>query len=130
MSELRVSTGADGPFTVLALHGDLDDTTAGSAEAHVLKAVVGGPAHLVLDLSGVGFLTSAGINLVAKTHFAVRTSRGSLRLVVPEGGGPERVLRFTGITEAVDTYPTLEQALLPPVPEWRGLPEAEPESWE
>jgi len=117
MGGLEVSTSRHERFVVLSLEGDLDDSTVQEAEARILAIVAAGPApmHIVMDLTKIGFLTSTGVNLLATANFTVRSSRGSVRLVVAEGSPPRRVLEFTGVIRAIATYDSLEQALQPSV---------------
>ncbi|WP_460368981.1 STAS domain-containing protein [Actinocorallia lasiicapitis] len=109
-------------FLILGLTGELQDSTVEAAEAEILTAVILGPApvHAIIDLSGVTVLDSGGVELLAKTRFAVRSSFGSLRLVAPPGGGPRRVLDLSGLT-----FPILDALAhaLEPVPEAAGREE-------
>jgi anti-anti-sigma factor len=64
----------------------------------------------VLNLTGVTFLDSSGVNVLAKTNWAVRSLQGTLKLVAPEGGRPHRILALTGIRQFLPVYETLELA--------------------
>lgn len=113
MATLAVASWRQEPFTVLDLSGELQHTTLEDAEAQILSTILLGPSpmHLVLNMTAVTFLDSGGVNLLAKTRFAVRSSRGSLRLVVPPGRARE-VLRITGLDQALRIVDDLDHALI------------------
>jgi anti-anti-sigma factor len=53
------------PVTVFHINGDLDSTTYQQAQAHIDQAVQAGAHDIVLDLSKVGYLSSAGIRVLS-----------------------------------------------------------------
>ncbi|GAA4551968.1 SpoIIE family protein phosphatase [Pseudonocardia xishanensis] len=79
----------------LALTGDLD--LAARAEVAAALAEVRGAA-VVVDLTGVGYLASAGIALLAEAAAQSRVS-----LVVAAGSAAARAVEVTGLTAAVAT---------------------------
>ncbi|GAA3220427.1 hypothetical protein GCM10010468_44990 [Actinocorallia longicatena] len=101
------------PFTVVSLSGELALTTVGIAEPRLISTIVGHapPIHLILNMSRVAFMDSAGISLLAKTHFAVRSTRGTLRLVIPDEALPRRMLSVTGVDQSIKVTDTLARAL-------------------
>jgi anti-anti-sigma factor len=107
---LTLSTHRLDTFTIIGLSGELQHETAAAAETYILNTLTDGGKHLVLNLTGVTFLDSSGVNVLAKTNWAVRSLRGTLKLVAPEGGRPHRVLTLTGIMQFLPVYETLELA--------------------
>ncbi|GAA1318904.1 SpoIIE family protein phosphatase [Pseudonocardia xinjiangensis] len=78
---------------VLAVHGDLD--LAGRdivGPALLTSAGIGGP--LVVDLTGVGYLSSAGVALLAEAHAAAGPG---LSILLTPGSAAARVLLLTGL---------------------------------
>ncbi len=68
--------------------------------------------RIVVDLSGVTFMASSGINVFVAAHRCVRGAQGWLRIA----GAQEsvvHVLQIVGLDEVIDCYPTIEQALNP-----------------
>ena len=78
--------GADGP--AIAVSGALDITTADGLEQALLAAEADAPPVLELDLRGVGFFDSTGLQMVLDAH--VRAQRAGRRLVVLAGDGEAR----------------------------------------
>jgi anti-anti-sigma factor len=70
------------PVTVLALDGELDATTYERLIDTVRQAYEGGTRNLVLDLSGLDFVSSSGLVAV---HSAMRIMRGETPPDVEEG---------------------------------------------
>ncbi len=104
---------------MLEVSGALDTITAPSLATHLDVALTGGPAVLVVDLSGVDFLSSAGINLLVETHNLTARTTTMLR-VAADGPATSRPLRSIGIDQIVDLYPNATEAL-------RGRPECLPD---
>jgi anti-sigma B factor antagonist len=89
-------------LVVATLQGEVDSS---NAEA-VRDALVDLCAHtLVLDLSDVRYLDSAGMTVLDTVR---RTT--DLRLVVPPGTTIARSLDITGMTDLINTYPSVAAA--------------------
>jgi anti-sigma B factor antagonist len=89
--------------------GDVDSATAAPLRAAIAEQVDAGARHVVLDLSGVDFMGSAGLALLIAEREAAIGREGELRLAgVPRTAG--RALSLTGLTELFDTYPDAEAA--------------------
>ncbi|WP_433285408.1 SpoIIE family protein phosphatase [Pseudonocardia sp. CA-142604] len=88
--------GPDGE-RVLAVLGDMDLAGRGTVgEALFEAAGLTGP--LVLDLTGVGYLSSAGVAVLAE---ASAIAGDGLSIVVASGSAPARVLELTGLADAL-----------------------------
>lgn len=95
--------------TVVRPVGDVDTATAGPLRAAIGEQVAAGAVHVVLDLSAVDFMGSAGLALLIAEREAAIARDGQLRLAgVPRTAG--RALSLTGLTELFDTYPDAETA--------------------
>ncbi|UXA09023.1 STAS domain-containing protein [Mycobacterium sp. SMC-2] len=107
---------ADGAV-VLQVSGAVDIITAPSLATHIDIALAGTPAVLVIDLTEVDFLSSAGITVLVEVHRLTENSPTSLR-VAADGSGTGRSLRIVGLDEFIDLYPTVDEALAgaPPGP--------------
>ena len=67
MSELKIDISkidADTPVTVLHLSGHLHGDTEGQLMEHARQSHENGVKHLLLDLSGIEVLTSAGLRAI------------------------------------------------------------------
>jgi anti-anti-sigma factor len=76
--EIESAGRGDGPRIVV--RGPLDITTGDALERALLEAERGAPAVLELDLRGVGFFDSTGLQIVLDAH--VRAGEEGRRLVV------------------------------------------------
>ncbi|WP_228980889.1 STAS domain-containing protein [Streptomyces sp. DH12] len=89
----------DGGATALALAGELDLETATRIEPELVRATSRGGGHLVLDLAGLTFCDTAGVDLFMRLRRRCATDGGRLSLTrVPHR--PGRVLRVLGMDRA------------------------------
>jgi anti-sigma B factor antagonist len=80
--------GADGP--TVRLSGELDISTAEGLEGVLDElAAAGGPARILVDLSGLRFMDSTGLRLLVTADLRLRAEGRELRLV----RGPDAVHR-------------------------------------
>jgi anti-anti-sigma factor len=101
-----------GERVVLArVSGEIDIATAGDVQdAIVREARVAEESGLVVDLSGVTFLDSAGIRLLFDLH-RFMTERGTpMAVVVPEGARIASVLSIVEMGSVVWMSPTVVDA--------------------
>ena len=87
LSEIRRSVRNQ--WVVLAMTGELDLGSSPVLRQAVVAEVADGHHHLVIDLSGVDFIDSAGLGSVVGALRRVRSHDGHLLLVCSE----QRVLR-------------------------------------
>lgn len=102
------STG-DG-VAVVIVRGEIDHTTGDALRQALVTAEVVGTPRTVVDLSGVTFMDSSGVNILVAAHQAARRARGWLRLAAPQQP-VERLLRLVGIDEVIPCHATLDEAL-------------------
>jgi anti-sigma B factor antagonist len=94
---------------VLAVHGEVDVATVGAMESAITEALSGGPAALVIDLTDVGFLASAGLQVLVATR--ERLGDGAQFAVVAEGPATSRPIQLTGLDQILSLHSTLAEAL-------------------
>lgn len=105
----RVEQTWSGCTAVLSVSGSIDMLTAHALFGAVEAALGEQPVGLIVDLTDVEFLASAGLSvLVAAGDAAGDAVRFA---VVAHGAVTERPLRLTGLTEIIDVQPTLAEAL-------------------
>lgn len=101
-----------GDAIVLAVKGEVDLVTAPQVEQAVDRAIQHQPSVLVVDLSHVDFLASAGMTvLVTGQHKAAEKIRFR---VVATGQNTFRPMELTGLTEQLAVFATREEALNAP----------------
>ncbi len=68
MLNFDVQTRTEGTSTLVTVGGDLDLQVAARVADEIAQAEAGQPDLLVLDLSGLSFMDSAGMGVVAAAH--------------------------------------------------------------
>lgn len=76
--------------------GEIDLYTAPTLQAELMAALGASPASLIVDMSGVEFCDSTGINVLLAAHRHARERGGELQLARP-GTATRRVLQVTGL---------------------------------
>ncbi|MFF1411500.1 STAS domain-containing protein [Streptomyces sp. NPDC058289] len=77
--DLKAAVRNDGDVRV-TLAGELDVHTAGQVEPRLTDLAASGHRSLVLDLSGISFCDSSGIDLFMRVHHRCRLAGTRLRL--------------------------------------------------
>ncbi len=99
-----------GSAAVIAVEGRVDTVTAPDLEERILEWVDQGESHLVLDLSDVEYVSSAGLRallVIAKTAKSCGGGLACCRLQ----DMVKRVFEVSGFTAVIPVYATLEEAL-------------------
>jgi anti-sigma B factor antagonist len=96
---------------VLRVAGEVDLVSAPtfSAELAALRELAA-PGRLVLDLTGVAFMASAGLSVLIDEDQHCRDAGVDLR-VVSGNRTIARTLRMTGLTETLNVFDTLAEAV-------------------
>ena len=97
-----------GRVAIIAASGALDMLTAPRLRDAVQAALQKKPTGLVIDLLGLEFLGSAGMEVLLETRS--QTSEIPFA-VVADGPATSRSLKITGITDIVDVFSTMDAAL-------------------
>lgn len=105
----------DGPagnveVVVVRIEEEVDLSNAERLGAQVAKAVPNSAAGLVVDLSGVAYIDSAGISLLFKLSERLQRRRQHLAVVVPEESPVRRVLVVSAFDRVVDLASSVEDA--------------------
>jgi anti-anti-sigma factor len=96
-------------IAVLAVAGEIDLATAPALEQAITSALANDPTALVIELSAVTFMASAGMQILATTQQKV--SKSAQFAVVADGPATSRPIQLTGLDEILGLYPTLDEAL-------------------
>ncbi|NKE62503.1 STAS domain-containing protein [Lentzea sp. PSKA42] len=112
MRPLEVQREAEGLAVVVRAAGELDQYTVPVLRTEIDAAFAAAtpPSPVVVDLTGIDFFGSAGINELVIQHERATGGPVPLRIVAPQ----EKVLRpiaLTGLDDVLDIYPELELAL-------------------
>lgn len=89
---------------VVRLTGDLDVFLKGKLQQELQAGSEGGT--LIIDLSAVSFIDSAGLTVLIDAHKRAARTGGEVRLVVLETQQVYRILQITGLTRMFKIYAT------------------------
>jgi anti-sigma B factor antagonist len=90
LGELSVSR--DGGTIVVAVSGEVDESNADEIARALDDLARSDGQGLVIDLSGLDFIGSAGIRALLSVNRTVPASAGLIRIVAPEGSLTRRIL--------------------------------------
>ncbi|CAN3130431.1 Anti-sigma factor antagonist [Mycobacterium sp. smrl_JER01] len=94
---------------VVAALGAVDMLTAPALQDVITAALDRKPSGLIVDLTEVDFLGSAGMQVLMTTR---KQLDGSVQFaVVADGPATSRPLKITGVADYIDLFSTLEVAL-------------------
>ena len=88
----------------IALVGDLDDTGGQRARQLLARAVASGRVNLLIDLDGVGALSSVGLAALIATLRLARDKGGNVR-VAASAPHIRRVMDLTGLSRVFRLTP-------------------------
>jgi anti-anti-sigma factor len=100
-----------GDVLIARLTGEIDMSNAENIGAAVLETTGNDVLGVVLDLSGVQYLDSAGIYVVFGMRSRLRARGQLLRLAVPEGSPVDDALRLAGVQRHVDVLESVEDGV-------------------
>jgi anti-sigma B factor antagonist len=94
---------------VVAVRGDLDWLSVPSLDSELARAWRLGDGVVILDLSGVEFVDSSGVNSLVTAHR--RAESEGRRLGIIEGGKIRTLLRRYGLDQLLMVGATLDELL-------------------
>ena len=94
---------------VLSVSGVVDMLTAPQLEEAIGASLSKSPAALIVDLTDVEFLASAGMGVLVGAHDQL--PEGIKFAVVADGPVTSRPLKLVGIADIVDLFQTRDEAL-------------------
>lgn len=96
--------------TIACVKGEVDLSSAGRL-ATELGNSASDRATLIVDLSGVGYLDSAGLAVLDSAARDMAELKGTLRLVVAPESVVFRALEISGLSETIATFSNLDDAI-------------------
>ncbi len=108
-SHVTVDVRRHDGVVILQVTGEIDLLTAPRVEEAMTPLLRERPPVLVVDLSGVTFLASAGLKLLVAAQQASR--EGTRIRVVASDQHTFRPIEMTGLTETIAVYATVAEAL-------------------
>ena len=108
---IRMREERRGGTVAVILDGEIDTSTVGDVAVKLRQVAENRLHRIVIDLSAVTYLDSAGINLLYAVSGEVQARQQQLNLVVSPGSPIERMLQIVGADRTFPVYPTLDEAL-------------------
>lgn len=105
----HVEVSASNGVTVVAVTGVVDMLSAPNLTDIVTAALQDHPSALLIDLTGVDFLASAGLEVLVKAH---RLAQPHTRIAVAaDGPATSRPIKITQVDQFVPLYATTSDAI-------------------
>lgn len=110
---VTINVTAHDEVTVVEVSGRVDGMNANEMGSAIGGAIDGGGVHVVLDLSGVDYMSSAGLRELVNSFKKAKRAAGDIRLAQPsdrvrevlEMAGLDTIFRIYGSqSEAVGSY--------------------------
>lgn len=93
------------------LTGEIDLSNADSIENAIAEATPNHALALILDVSALDYLDSAGIHLIYKLREKLRARGQTLRLVIPADSPANDALRLAGVSRNIETAESVDAAI-------------------
>jgi anti-anti-sigma factor len=100
-----------GAVAVAQLSGEIDASNVHEIAGRLRSPLTNHSTALIVDLSAVGYLDSAGINLLFTLGDELRGRQQALHIVVPASSPVARMLRITALDRAFPAHRALEDAV-------------------
>jgi anti-sigma B factor antagonist len=108
---MQISSQEQNSTTIYILDGRIDSTGARELDDALQTAIADGHYKLVLDMSNVTYINSAGLRTLADILTQARSRDGDLRLVALSAK-VERVFKIIGFDKFFEAYADLEEATI------------------
>ena len=100
----------DDNIMVLEISGEVDAATAPDLSKSLKDLLDQGHRHIVIDVSKMNFISSAGIRALLYAHREAAQEGGELRLVAPKEQA-RRTFEITGVNEFIQITNEITEAL-------------------
>jgi anti-anti-sigma factor len=107
---MDISEQQIGRVWVVTARGRLDGTTSGAFADHIDALVTGTEPRVLVDFSGIEFVSSAGLRAILTTVKKTKAQKGVLALCGVQAPVRE-VLDITGFSGMIDIHPERAAAL-------------------
>jgi anti-sigma B factor antagonist len=107
---MQISENVIDRTTVIGVSGSVDANNAGELTSYLTGRVDAGYLRIVVDLSQVDFMSSAGLRAILAGLKESRRRGGDLHLAAAQPG-VEKTLRISGFTSILTLFPTVEEAV-------------------
>ncbi len=109
LADLSVTT--QDSVVIARIVGEIDMSNADDLREALAAAMPAGARAIILDLTGVDYLDSAGIRMVYMLDQDVQVRRQRLQVVVSPESMVAHVLRHAGVSDHIGALETVDEAL-------------------
>lgn len=110
LMELKVTSRPQGECVVMSVQGEIDLYTVPRLQRALADALAAGRVRLVVDMSGVDFCDSTGVNVLLAAHRQAREAGGDLELASPRPA-VRKILQVTGLETVFTVVETPAEAV-------------------
>ena len=96
--------------TIVKVTGSVDALTAAELSKVLTTQIMEGHANLVVDLTGVEFMSSAGLRTLLGAVKDARSHGGDLR-IISTNPGVDKVLKMSGFNNIAKVFPSQAEAV-------------------
>ena len=108
LADMEISTRDT--VVVARLSGELDLSNSRSMEAAIAAATPNQAETMVLDVSALEYIDSAGIRLIYQLRERLAVRGQDLRLVIPPQSAAADALRLAGVMDSTRHFGSVEEA--------------------
>lgn len=109
-SALPIDIWYEGDIWVFHPVGSIDTTTSADLEETLMEGISQGMRWIILDLTDVRMISSAGIRVIISAAKALKKENGEIRFSTPNKNVSE-VLQLTGLLKFLKVYPDNTSAI-------------------
>lgn len=107
---MKISSETVGGAVVVRLEGNLDTNTSTEAQDYLSKSIDDGASNIVVSLSNVDFVSSAGLRILLATGKKLGGVGGSLRICGLNETVAE-IFEISGFSTILNVFPSESEAL-------------------
>lgn len=107
---LDIHVSEEQQVTLVVVNGRVDSLNAGELGTSLGSVIDNGSTQLVLDLSAVAYMSSAGLRELVSAFKKVRRVNGDLRIAQPSSRVQE-VIEMAGLDTIFQIFPTNSDAV-------------------
>ena len=109
-NQISIKTSKQDKFAVVKVAGKIDADASPALTSELNKLIGGGQVFIVLDLSDVNFMSSAGIGVTVKALNDTRSKKGDLRIASIQAD-VQKVYELLGFAQAFKFYKSTAEAI-------------------
>ncbi len=113
---MRTEVRHENDITIIAVSGSVDALTAAELAGTIDKQIAGGRVNLVVDLTALEFMSSAGLRTLLGAVKQARSNGGDLR-IASSRPGIDKVLKMSGFHNIAKVFTNSPEAVASFVPQ-------------